>query len=249
MDWFYATNHEQRGPVSDADFEQLQRTGVIQPGTLVWREGLAQWQTVASLALSSAPPLSGLVCAQCGRSFSADDIVRLGEAAVCAECKPLFLQRLREGVSFTAPAALHYAGFWVRFGAIFLDGIIMWCVSIGISLACGQSFLEATGFDDSTEMTLLDWLLTAVDLAIGAAYEIILVSKFGATLGKMAFRLKVVTAEGGPVSVAQAAGRYFAGILSYLTCGIGFIIAAFDDQKRALHDRICGTRVIKNRKD
>ena len=125
----------------------------------------------------------------------------------------------------------------------------MWCVGIVISLACGQSFLEATGFDDSAEMTPLDWLLTAVGLAIGAAYEIILVSKFGATLGKMAFRLKVVTAEGGPVSVAQAAGRYFAGILSYLTCGIGFIIAAFDDQKRALHDRICGTRVIKNRKD
>lgn len=247
MNWFYAIQNEQRGPVSEAEVGELQRTGVIQPATLVWREGLAQWQTFASL--QPPPPLNGLVCAQCGRVFAPEEIVQFGDAAVCAGCKPLFLQRLREGVVLAAPGALRYAGFWVRFGAIFVDGIIGWSVSIGISLACGQSFLEATGFDNNPEMTQLDWLLTAVSLSIGAAYEIIFVLKFGATPGKMAFRLKVVTAEGGLVSVGQAVGRYFAAALSWLTCGIGFIIAAFDGQKRALHDRICGTRVIKIRKD
>jgi uncharacterized RDD family membrane protein YckC len=29
--------------------------------------------------------------------------------------------------------------------------------------------------------------------------------------------------------------------------GIGYIIAGFDEQKRALHDRICETRVIHSR--
>ena len=156
MNWFYAIQNEQRGPVSEAEVGELQRTGVIQPATLVWREGLAQWQTFASL--QPPPPLNGLVCAQCGRVFAPEEIVQFGDAAVCAGCKPLFLQRLREGVVLAAPGALRYAGFWVRFGAIFVDGIIGWSVSIGISLACGQSFLEATGFDNNPEMTQLDWL-------------------------------------------------------------------------------------------
>lgn len=247
MNWFYAIQNEQRGPVSDAEFGELQCTGVIQPATLVWREGLSQWQTFASL--QPPPPLNGLVCAQCGRVFAPEEIVRFGDAAVCAGCKPLFLQRLREGVVLAAPGALRYAGFWVRFGAIFVDGIIGWSVSIGISLACGQSFLEATGFDNNPEMRQLDWLLTAVSLSIGAAYEIIFVLKFGATLGKMVFKLKVVNAEGGRVSFGQAVARYFASALSYLPCGIGFMMAAFDDQKRTLHDQICRTRVIKNWKE
>ncbi|HET6371045.1 MAG TPA: RDD family protein, partial [Nitrospiria bacterium] len=42
-----------------------------------------------------------------------------------------------------------------------------------------------------------------------------------------------------------ACGRYFAEILSGIILCIGYIMAAFDDEKRALHDRICGTRVIK----
>jgi uncharacterized RDD family membrane protein YckC len=60
----------------------------------------------------------------------------------------------------------------------------------------------------------------------------------------MALGLKVTTANGGPISVGLAAGRYFAKILSWITFCIGFIIAGFDSEKRALHDHICGTRVV-----
>jgi hypothetical protein len=34
-------------------------------------------------------------------------------------------------------------------------------------------------------------------------------------------------------------------LLSSLTLAIGYIMAAFDDEKRSLHDRICDTRVIR----
>jgi uncharacterized RDD family membrane protein YckC len=54
----------------------------------------------------------------------------------------------------------------------------------------------------------------------------------------------VVTADGGRVSYLRALGRYFAKMLSGFTCLIGYIIAAFDGQKRALHDHICNTRVV-----
>ena len=63
----------------------------------------------------------------------------------------------------------------------------------------------------------------------------------------MALGLKVVTPEGLPISYGRAFGRSAAEILSRLICFIGYIIAGFDQQKRALHDHIASTRVIKVR--
>jgi uncharacterized RDD family membrane protein YckC len=39
-------------------------------------------------------------------------------------------------------------------------------------------------------------------------------------------------------------GRYFSEMLSGMIMMIGYIMAGFDDEKRALHDRICNTRVV-----
>jgi uncharacterized RDD family membrane protein YckC len=61
----------------------------------------------------------------------------------------------------------------------------------------------------------------------------------------MAVGLRIVTSDGGRVSYARALGRSFAEILSSIICYIGYIIVAFDDQKRALHDHICDTRVVR----
>ena len=60
----------------------------------------------------------------------------------------------------------------------------------------------------------------------------------------MACGLRVLTAEGGKLTYGRATGRAFAEILSGMICYIGYIIVGFDDQKRALHDHICSTRVI-----
>jgi uncharacterized RDD family membrane protein YckC len=40
-------------------------------------------------------------------------------------------------------------------------------------------------------------------------------------------------------------GRYFAQGLSAMLLYIGYIMAGFDSEKRALHDYLCDTRVIK----
>ncbi len=61
----------------------------------------------------------------------------------------------------------------------------------------------------------------------------------------MALGLKVITADGDKVSYLKAFGRYFAEIVSGIILCIGYIMAAFDDEKRTLHDRICNTRVVK----
>lgn len=76
-------------------------------------------------------------------------------------------------------------------------------------------------------------------------YTIFFNGRYGATPGKMACKLRVVTADGQPIGYGRATGRFFAEILSGIICNIGYIIAAFDDQKRSLHDHICSTRVIR----
>jgi len=98
---------------------------------------------------------------------------------------------------------------------------------------------------DSALSIIMTVTLQLLQLAITATYTTWLVGKYGATLGKMACQLKVITADGGRVSYPRALGRYFAEILSSIILLIGYIMAAFDDEKRTLHDRICNTRVIK----
>jgi uncharacterized RDD family membrane protein YckC len=71
------------------------------------------------------------------------------------------------------------------------------------------------------------------------------VSTKGATLGKMACGLRVINADGTlKISIGKAIGRYFAEMLSGVILGIGYLMVAFDSEKRALHDHICKTRVI-----
>jgi hypothetical protein len=44
MDWYYAESGQQRGPVDESGFADLVRNGKVRDDTLVWREGMAQWQ-------------------------------------------------------------------------------------------------------------------------------------------------------------------------------------------------------------
>ncbi len=88
-------------------------------------------------------------------------------------------------------------------------------------------------------------IITLLSFVISAAYDIWFVGRFGATPGKMACKIKIVTPDGGKVSYSRALGRYFAKWISSMILGIGFLMAAFDDEKRTLHDRICETRVIR----
>ena len=88
----------------------------------------------------------------------------------------------------------------------------------------------------------MSWM---VGIALGSCYEAFFVNKMGATPGKMALGLKVVRPDGRPVDLGRAFGRYFAKMLSGLILFIGYIIAGFDSEKRALHDMICDTRVVR----
>jgi uncharacterized RDD family membrane protein YckC len=183
-----------------------------------------------------------VVCSECGRGFPADEVIRHGNSYICAQCKPLFIQKLSEGASIRR--GMHYVGFWWRFLAAMIDGIILGALNLVVSLALGFSALQIIGLEQNTAgltALVVSWL---AGMAIRIAYEVYFIGAYGATPGKSVCKMKVVRADGSPVGYALATGRFFAKILSSITLLIGYIIAAFDSEKRALHDRICDTRVI-----
>lgn len=179
-------------------------------------------------------------CAVCKGRFAQSQMVRFGDKLVCASCKPTYVQMLAMGMGNTGD--LRYAGFWIRFGAKFIDGIILWVVNFAATMA--TTFLIAA--NSSPQMGVVAAIMNVfIQVGFGIAYNIYFLSgKHQATPGKMACGLKVVTAEGDKISAGRAVGRYFAEMLSGMIMMIGYIMAAFDDEKRTLHDRICNTRVV-----
>lgn len=192
-------------------------------------------------------PMGQQACTVCGRYFPEGDLLNYESARICAECKPTYFQRLREGASVVGEMV--YAGFWVRFGAKFIDGILLNIVTQILSgiMTVILGDVETANPNDIGALLGLGAAYFFVPVAVAFIYSVYFTGKYGATPGKMAMKIKVVMADGSPITFGVAAGRWFAAALSYITLYIGFIMAAFDEEKRTLHDRIVGTRVIRNR--
>ena len=197
--------------------------------------------------MNSTPAEKLLYCSQCGQAKSEQELARFGNALVCGTCKPAYVQSLSEGGA--APKAFHYAGFWIRFVAAIIDGLIVGFASTAVQIILVPAFRTTLGPNPnlaaSGAFLALAGLVYALSIALAASYESFFVYKLGATPGKMALGLKVVRPDGGPVSLGRSFGRYFAKILSMLVLMVGYIMAAFDGQKRALHDMLVDTRVIR----
>ncbi len=137
-----------------------------------------------------------------------------------------------------------YAGFWIRFVAVIIDGIVLGIVNwILAFVIIGGSMGMASGGDYTGFGAMLGGYYVLV-LGIQVSYYALLESSSRqATLGKMAVGIKVGNERGERISVPNAFGRAFMRIVSYLILLIGFIMAAFDVRKQALHDKVANTVV------
>lgn len=68
-----------------------------------------------------------------------------------------------------------------------------------------------------------------------------------ATVGKIAFGLKVTNDQGRRLSFSAATIRYFTKVCTGLLLGIGFIMAIFNPKRKAMHDVLAGSLVLKLR--
>jgi uncharacterized RDD family membrane protein YckC len=72
-------------------------------------------------------------------------LVQIAGVWVCADCKPAFLSRvMASGAAGASPLALRYGGFWIRFCARFIDGLIF-MVPILIFAACSYQIYPRGG--------------------------------------------------------------------------------------------------------
>lgn len=249
MQWYYAEEGKSVGPITEEQLKALATDGTISQETLVWRNGMAEWLPYGKVmggevVSPAAAPQGEGVCCECGARLPLSKMVEYQGSRVCANCKPAFFQKVAEGVALAG--VMQYGGFWIRFAAKVLDSIILWVVNTIINLIGGFIMVAgAAGNADPGAQIAMRLIVFGVQIMIGITYHAFFVGKFAATPGKMACKLKVVRADGSRVTYARAIGRYFAEILSGMILYMGYIMAAFDEEKRTLHDRICDTRVIR----
>lgn len=175
----------------------------------------------------------------------------------------------------TNKSTVRYGGFWQRFAAIMLDGLILAPITLGV-----------------TYFNIIDWksiVVLVIVTILGVSYKPFMEANYGATLGKMALKLKVTNLDLQPANLQEVLLRNIFQIVPtfitlFLTIGVyndpGFqsisgygefslfsaqfkglqytnyalglvgvidaIVLLADSQKRSLHDKIAGTVVIES---
>lgn len=197
-------------------------------------------------------------CQSCGQEAGAAVAVAAGPAAASAFPPPVAAV-----VQVSAP--LPYAGFWERFAAYLIDGLILgipfWLVMVAVIFMFGGFgvMLHRRAVDPNAAvnpnaaaallapMFMLFFLGMLVFIILQWLYFAGMESsERQATFGKSVMALRVANYEGQRISFSHATGRFFAKIVSGMVpLAIGYIMAAFTEKKQALHDLIAGTLVLK----
>lgn len=144
---------------------------------------------------------------------------------------------------------VNYAGFWKRVGADLIDSCLLdfSCLLLGLVILGGAFWLgflpeNPQVFLRDADSFLLQIILVGLRGSLALFYYTGTIYFWGATLGKRAFRIRVVSEiELLPLSAGQALIRCVGYLVSYGTFGLGFIWAAFHPKKKALHDVLART--------
>jgi uncharacterized RDD family membrane protein YckC len=133
-----------------------------------------------------------------------------------------------------------------RPGARFIAAVVDHAILLGIDLGVVYFTVRMAG------LSISEWnvipvvpMLTFLGL-LEIAYFYAFTAVGGQTIGKMAVGTCVIADDGGAVDAARAMRRTCAGVLSVLLLGLGFAPALFGN-RRTLHDRLAGTRVVRLR--
>jgi len=149
MSWYYAQNNEKVGPISDGEFDRLVGQGTVTPATLVWREGMPNWQAYGEIAVPARaypPAADGVRCIECGDFFTADEVIKLSPGFVCGRCKPVVMQKISEGVMQSGveeirKAHINHEASVRSIGALYFLGGLGMLMSGIISLFAGDVLL------------------------------------------------------------------------------------------------------------
>jgi uncharacterized RDD family membrane protein YckC len=226
--WYYVdASGQQVGPVPAEEIRALVRRSALDPSNLCWREGLSAWtpitQLAAELQLDPVPPPRP----------SSSNPYQAPEAMAVAN-------------AYRSSNDIVYAGFWRRFAARIIDHLIVYIpiYFLAILVVGGAAGLTRIESGDAAPALLISMVYLLPLVANFFYFSMMESSVWQATVGKRALGIKVTDADGRRLDFAQAAGRWFAAALSYLTLYVGFAMAGLTDRKRALHDMVASTLVV-----
>ena len=139
------------------------------------------------------------------------------------------------------------AGLFRRLASILYDGIIVGAIwmlfGFIMQLVVGPDTSELVDGRVRTDPVLGN-ILFFLMLTSCAAFFGWFWTRSGQTVGMLAWRIKVVDRDGGPVSVRQAAVRLLLAWPAFCLLGLGYLWLFVDAEGDALHDKISGTRVV-----
>lgn len=124
-----------------------------------------------------------------------------------------------------------------RLAALLYDGLLL----IALWMAASALWLA---FRDGEAVSAGEAWFRLYLLAIAWAFLVGFWVRGGRTLGMLAWRLRLVAAGGGPVTLRQASARFFVALLSWLPAGAGYLWALVDREGLTWHDRLSGTRLV-----
>jgi uncharacterized RDD family membrane protein YckC len=236
------------GPFTREQIEQKLKTGECALNDLAFMDGLAQWTPLGQiLAKVDAAP-----------SLSAPPVFAPTAAPIAGA--PAYSY----AATMQPPGHLVYAGFWLRFAAYMVDGLIL---AIPFTILCG--ILGAVVFtiigvghmppvttDSGSSQPPNPAMIFGIIIMELVIYAVLIVGAWlyfaklesgphQSTYGKRILGLKVTDLSGERLGFGRASGRFFGKIISGMTFYIGFIMAGFTEKKQALHDMIAGTLVVK----
>ena len=141
---------------------------------------------------------------------------------------------------------VRFAGFRIRFVAALIDSIIMSALSSIIGVLLMLMFAGVRSYGDIFPSFVAGSYVA--QMGVVWAYNILMIHRKGATIGKMVFGLKVVSTDGGRVAIGkivlrETIGKFISGII---LC-IGFMMVGWTKKKQGLHDMIAGTVVVRTR--
>jgi uncharacterized RDD family membrane protein YckC len=204
-------------------------------------------------------------CAQCGSPLvpgatfcsncGARVVVTLPDdpaapAASAAPATPATQETAWAAAAAVTPA-VRYGGFWRRFWAVVLDGLIVNVVTVPVGMMLSLPTATLIDSDNITAEQMVAYLSAyAMAAFIGTVvnwlyFALMESSKWQATLGKLALGLRVTGLAGRRIGFGRASGRFFAKMVSALTLGIGYVIQVFTARRQALHDLIAGTLIVR----
>ncbi len=155
MNWFYESTGQQQGPVNEQELDRLIAEGKITPDTLVWREGLADWQPLRIARPSSGPvipPIPGgepgeippgyVRCTLTGKVIPESEAIFIQGKPYSPEAKPQVLQSLQSGGTLPMASDAERTGPpWENRGE---DGVLKawWNTVSGVLVAPTDTFRQ-----------------------------------------------------------------------------------------------------------